>query len=145
MNTPFESASANRVVSRSEKTTVKKRRFGFIWIFLAWIILISGGMTGAYYYTEQMKEQIIADLYSQTEHQLHEVQKDYELQMKQLEQTVAENMSQLQSKVDSLTELLVFTKNNATDQTNNSNQLYAQLAEVKRQLEELKKNLDVLK
>lgn len=144
MNTPYESASANRAVSRSKKIKTKKH-FSFIWFFLAWILLISGGVVGAYYYTEQIKEQITLDIYSQTQQQLNQVKNDYEQHIHELDRSITENISFLQAKVDALTELLVFTRDSATDQTDHSNQLYTQLAEVKKQLDELKKNLDVLK
>jgi hypothetical protein len=51
----------------------------------------------------------------------------------------------LEAKVEQLNQLLAFTKDNASSKVDNSNQLYSQLAEVKKKLEELQKNLDVLK
>lgn len=145
MNTPLEHTSMNRAVSRSDKKiATKKHRFGFIWFFLAWTILISGGIVGAYYYIEQIKTEITTDVYTQTEQQLNRIQLNYEQQLTHLEQTVHTNISELQARIDSLTQLLIFTRDNATDQTDNSAQLYAQLAEVQRQLQELKANLEVL-
>jgi hypothetical protein len=51
----------------------------------------------------------------------------------------------MESKIQTLNELLTFAKDNADSKTDNSNKLYTQLAEVKKQLNELKRNLDVLK
>jgi hypothetical protein len=53
-------------------------------------------------------------------------------------------MTKLQIKIDSFNELLAFAKDNANSRTDNSNQLYTQLAEVKKKLDELKNSLDVL-
>lgn len=145
MNTPMERLStANRAVSRSQKGVKTKKRYGFIWVFLIWILLVGGGIAGAYYYSEIWKEEITADVFAQTQIQLDEVSKDYEQKIRTLEQSLTQNIAVLQSKVDALTQLLAFTRDSATDQTDQSNQLYTQLAEVKRQLEELQKNLDVL-
>jgi peptidoglycan hydrolase CwlO-like protein len=58
---------------------------------------------------------------------------------------MATDMTNLQAKVNSLNELLAFTKDSANSKTDNSNQLYTQLAEVKKKLDELQKNLEVLK
>jgi uncharacterized coiled-coil DUF342 family protein len=80
----------------------------------------------------------------QTEQQLQAVKADYENQMKQLKESVTGDMSKLQTKVDSLNELLAFTKDSANSKTDNSNQLYTQLADVKKKLDDLKKSLEVL-
>ncbi|UUZ93069.1 hypothetical protein LJK87_49025 [Paenibacillus sp. P25] len=53
-------------------------------------------------------------------------------------------MAKMQAKIDSINELLAFTKDSASSKTDNSNQLYTQLADVKKKLDDLKKNLDAL-
>jgi hypothetical protein len=62
-----------------------------------------------------------------------------------LKVNVNQEMASLQSKVELLNQLLAFNKDNASTKVDNSNQLYTQLAEVKKKLAELQKNLDVLK
>jgi len=47
--------------------------------------------------------------------------------------------------VNELNELLTFARDNASEDTDNSNLLYTQLNEVKAKLEQLQKQLDVLK
>ena len=47
--------------------------------------------------------------------------------------------------MDELNQLLTFAKDNASAKTDNSNKLYTQLSEVKKQLALLEKNLELLK
>ncbi|MNW58568.1 hypothetical protein D3C74_364440 [compost metagenome] len=51
----------------------------------------------------------------------------------------------MQSTVDTFNELLTFTKDNASNKTDNSNKLYTQLNEVRKQLAALQKEMDLLK
>lgn len=58
---------------------------------------------------------------------------------------LSEQVKELQSTVQTFNELLTFTKDNASNKTDNSNKLYTQLSEVKKQLDTLKKEMDLLK
>lgn len=143
MSMQIESTTANSF-PRAAKAA-KAGRKTYVYLFLGWVMLIAIGVAGAMLYTEHLRQQIAADIAQQTQQQLQAVQQDYQKQVSQLKDSVSTDMKALQTKVDSLNELLAFTKDSANSKTDNSNQLYTQLAEVKKKLEELQKNLDVLK
>ncbi|WP_127581463.1 hypothetical protein [Paenibacillus koleovorans] len=130
---------------KSTTTAVKSRKKSYILFFLTWLLLIATGVLGAFWYTQQLKTQLAADLSLQTQQQLQELQADYQKQLDALKAGMTSDMSKLQAKVDSFNELLAFSKDSANNKTDNSNQLYTQLQEVRKQLDELKKNLDVLR
>jgi len=73
------------------------------------------------------------------------MQQDFDARIIKMETDYQERLAQMESKIQALNELLTFAKDNADTKTDNSNKLYTQLAEVKKQLNELKKSLDVLK
>lgn len=145
MSTPYEGATANQVFARAEKATKSRKKNNYLLFVIGWILLIGTGVTGSMLYTNHLKAQITQDISDQTAQQLKQIQADYATQLSQLKDTVTADMADLQKKIDSLNELLAFTKDSASSKTDNSNQLYTQLSEVKKQLDELKKNLDVLK
>lgn len=130
--------------SYSRKTTANKRST-FLFFFVTWLFLIGTGVLGTIAYTHQMKEKLKAELYTQTEVQLKQIEHNYQTQLTELKTGVTQDMKDLQGKVDSFNELLTFTKDQASSKTDNSNKLYTQLNEVKKKLDELKKQLDVLK
>jgi peptidoglycan hydrolase CwlO-like protein len=143
MSMPIESATANSFPRTSKATRVKKKTYVFL--FVGWVMLIAVGVTATMMYTEHLRQQISTDIAQQTQQQLQVIQQDYQQQVSQLKDSVSTDMKTLQAKVDSLNELLAFTKDSANSKTDNSNQLYTQLADVKKKLDELTKNLDVLK
>jgi len=112
---------------------------------MGWGMLIAVGVAATMMYTDHLRQQISTDIAQQTQQQLQVIQQDYQKQVSQLKDSVSSDMKTLQAKVDSLNELLAFTKDSANSKTDNSNQLYTQLADVKKKLDELTKNLDVLK
>lgn len=131
---------------RQASSSRKKRSTTALIVFSAiWLILIGGGIFGAKLYTDHMRTSITTDIERQTSGQIAAMQQSYDNRLSQLEESYKGDITELQSKVDALNELLNFTKDNADDKTDNSNKLYSQLNEVKKQLAELKKNLDVLK
>jgi hypothetical protein len=143
MSTPLEVVSRDEN-SRNVKTSTQRKKKYKLFIF-AWIMLVGMGLTGAYYYTNYLKTQLTADLAQQNHNQLQIIQADYQKQLGDLKASVNQEMVVLEGKVEQLNQLLAFTKDNANSKVDNSNQLYSQLAEVKKKLEELQKNLDVLK
>jgi peptidoglycan hydrolase CwlO-like protein len=143
MSMPIESATANSFPRTSKATRVKKKTYVFL--FVGWVMLIAVGVTATMMYTEHLRQQISTDIAQQTQQQLQVIQQDYQKQVSELKDSVSTDMKTLQAKVDSLNELLAFTKDSANSKTDNSNQLYTQLADVKKKLDELTKNLDVLK
>ncbi|KQO18144.1 hypothetical protein [Paenibacillus sp. Leaf72] len=123
----------------------KRSNRAFFVFVIVWIILISGGIMGAKWYSDKIQRDVAADLERQTSAQIAAMQQDYTQRMDKLEASYKEELAQLDAKVDALNELLTFTKDNADSKTDNSNKLYTQLNEVKKKLNELQKNLDVLK
>lgn len=148
MSTPIEANASPSVVSaRSAKSVkaAKTSKKSYLLFFSSWILLIASGVMGTMLYTEHLQTQLSAQLASQTDQQLQAMQAQYQQQLDELRASVTADIAGLQTKVDSFSELLAFTKDSANSKTDNSNQLYTQLAEVKQKLDELKKNLDVLK
>ncbi|GAA3402322.1 hypothetical protein ACFFNY_04035 [Paenibacillus hodogayensis] len=133
---------AARSVKPAKKATSKK---SYLLFFTSWFLLIATGVMGTMLYTAHLRTQLSAQLAAQTEQQLQAMQTEYQKQLEELKTSFAADMTALQTKVDSFNELLAFTKDSANSKTDNSNQLYTQLAEVKKKLDELKQNLDVLK
>ncbi|SEB94958.1 hypothetical protein [Paenibacillus sp. GP183] len=144
MDVPMKSVPADSSFERADRAAKSKRKT-YLLLFMGWFVLIAMGVTGAMLYTDHLKHQIAADIASQTRQQLDGIQADYQKQMAELKTNMSTDMSNLQTKVNSLNELLAFTKDSANSKTDNSNQLYTQLAEVKKKLDELQKNLEVLK
>jgi peptidoglycan hydrolase CwlO-like protein len=144
MNMPMKSVSADPSFARTGHTAKSKRKT-YLLLFVGWFVLIAIGIAGAKLYTDHLKQQIAADIASQTQQQLEGIQADYQKQVSELKTDMTSSMTKLQTKVDSLNQLLAFTKDSANSKTDNSNQLYTQLAEVKKKLDELQKNLEVLK
>jgi peptidoglycan hydrolase CwlO-like protein len=146
MDTSMETIAAELPMPRvSAKSTAKAKRRTYITLLAGWLVMIGIGVTGAKLYTDHVKAQIASDIAAQTEKQLQSVQADYQKQVAQLRDSVNSDMTQLQTKVDTLNELLSFVKDSASSKTDNSNQLYTQLGDVKKKLDELKSNLDMLK
>ncbi|MBB3108491.1 peptidoglycan hydrolase CwlO-like protein [Paenibacillus phyllosphaerae] len=142
MNTEYSTASASPMVERK----ARRRTGPSPIIFLAvWVILIATGVLGAVWYTDKIKQDITADVGAQTSAQITAMQQDYNNRITQLETQYQADLTTLQGKVDALNELLQFSKDNISSKTDNSNQLFTQLSAVQKQLDELKKNLDVLK
>jgi peptidoglycan hydrolase CwlO-like protein len=123
----------------------KKTRSALFFYALVWIVLVAAGIAGAKAYSDHIQQQVSADLERQTASQITSMQQNYDTRLTKLETGYKEQLTQMEGKIQALNELLTFTKDNADSKTDNSNKLYTQLAEVKKQLNELKKTLDVLK
>ncbi|NOU99973.1 hypothetical protein [Paenibacillus planticolens] len=143
MSMQIETTTANSF-PRAAKATRNGRKT-YVYLFLGWVMLIAIGVAAAMLYTEHLRQKIATDIAQQTQQQLQIVQQDYQKQVSELKDSVSTDMKAMQTKVDALNELLAFTKDSANSKTDNSNQLYTQLADVKKKLDELQKNLDVLK
>lgn len=130
---------------RGVKSTTSKRKHTYAILLVAWVFLIALGVWGTKAYSDHLRVQIATQIAEQNKTQLETIQQDYQTQIGDLKTAFQTEIAKLQTKVDALNELLAFTKDNANSKTDNSNQLYTQLAEVKKQLEELQRNLDVLK
>ncbi|PYY28489.1 uroporphyrinogen-III C-methyltransferase [Paenibacillus illinoisensis] len=106
-----------------------------------WIVLIALGVVGTYYYSNHLQKQMLSQIQAHNQQQIAALKADYENQLT----TISKEIADLQGQVQSFNELLTFTKDNASDKTDNSNKLYTQLSEVKKQLETLQKKMDLLK
>ncbi|WP_336779383.1 hypothetical protein [Paenibacillus illinoisensis] len=106
-----------------------------------WIVLIALGVLGTYYYSNHLQKQMLSQIQAHNQQQIAALKADYENQLT----TISKEVADLQGQVQSFNELLTFTKDNASDKTDNSNKLYTQLSEVKKQLETLQKKMDLLK
>lgn len=142
MNTPPVPGASQPYVRTNKSKSVKPRTYFFL--FMIWTLLVAFGILGAKLYTDQLKEQIAQDIARQTEAQLLAANEDYQKQIAQLKETLTADMAKMQTKIDSINELLAFTKDSANSKTDNSNQLYTQLTDIRKKLDELKKNLDAL-
>lgn len=131
--------------ARASKAVRPRKKHGYKMLIAAWVFLIACGVVSAKLYSDYMRRQIASQIAEQTKQQLDAIAADYQTQVNELKTSMASDMSKLQTKVDSLSELLAFAKDSANNKTDNSNQLYTQLADVKKKLDELQKNLDVLK
>jgi outer membrane phospholipase A len=123
----------------------KKTRSVLFFYALLWTVLVAAGIAGAKAYSDHIQQQVKTDVERQTASQIAVMQQDYDSRMSKLEIDYKAQLTQMEGKIQALNELLTFAKDNAASKTDNSNKLYTQLAEVKKQLSELKKTLDVLK
>jgi chromosome segregation ATPase len=73
------------------------------------------------------------------------MQRQVEARMAELEAAYRAEIDAVEARVNELNELLTFVRDNATDDKDDSNLLYTQLNEVKKKLDQLQKQLDVLK
>lgn len=140
MNTSFETESQSNYNTRRRKSRATLPLFLSIWM-----LLIASGVVGAIWYTDQIKKNLTAEISKQTAKQITDMQTKYEARLKGMETSFSEEITKVQGKVDALNQLLEFSKDNASSKTDNSNKLYTQLNDVKKQLAQLKKDLDVLK
>ncbi|QHW29811.1 hypothetical protein GZH47_02480 [Paenibacillus rhizovicinus] len=133
--------TATRTVERS----ARRSRSSVPLFLAAWVLLIGGGVIGTVWYTGQVKAKLTQDISVQTAQQITAMQQNYDKQLKEMQTRFTGELTTVQGKVDALNELLQFTKDNANSKTDNSNKLFSQLNEVKKELAALQKSLDVLK
>ncbi|MFC7681101.1 hypothetical protein [Paenibacillus sp. GCM10028914] len=111
------------------------------WFWMFWFIFIALGVFAAYSYSNHLKEEMVTQLQHDTQAELAALKTQYDLRFNELSQ----QMNEMQSKVESFNELLTFTKDQASGKTDNSNKLYSQLNEVKKELKKLQQNMELLK
>lgn len=132
---------AERTLVAVDKAANPKKKHTYKVLFAAWVFLVACGIIGTKLYSDHLRNRIASQIGEQTKQQLDLIQKNYEAQVSGLKT----NITQLESKVDSLTEMLAFAKDSANSKTDNSNQLYTQLSDLKKKLDDLQKNLDAIK
>ncbi|MCM3783274.1 hypothetical protein M3231_09835 [Neobacillus mesonae] len=136
MNPSTEQAASHHTRKAANKSKRSVRLF-----LVLWIIIIVIGVAAAYLYSNHLKEQMVLEVKTYTDQQLTVVKQGYQAQLDE----IAGEIAALQEQVQTFNELLTFTKDNAGDTTDNSNQLYTELSEVKKQLDTLQKKMDLLK
>jgi len=143
MGTDIRTAAARDLAPAPEPRRAPVRKAAAL--LAGWMLLVGGGAAGTVWYAGQVKTSIEESLASQTESRIAELQREYDGKLAQTQADYDRQLAVLQAKVDELNELLTFAKDNASAKTDNSNKLYTQLNEVKKQLAELRKNLELLK
>ncbi|SEO16629.1 hypothetical protein [Paenibacillus sp. OV219] len=141
-NTGYETRSA---ASYERNRQTRKKGLSVPLFLFIWVLLIGSGLLGTIWYAGKLKQNLTDQVNLQTAQQITAMQADYKKQLDELTTNFNGELGKIQSKVDALNELLEFSKDNMSSKTDNSNKLYSQIAEVKKQLNELKKSLDVLK
>ncbi|SDS27026.1 hypothetical protein SAMN05444162_1109 [Paenibacillaceae bacterium GAS479] len=142
MNTDSHAVYPSSADSSVPRRAVKRSPLPFL---IAWVIIIAAGVAGAWFYTQHIQQQLALQIQQQTKEQIAQMQSVYDAKLQKLESGYSSDMTELQGKVDSLNELLAFNRDNASSKTDNSNKLFTQLNDVQKQLDALKKNLEVLK
>jgi len=143
MSLPLE--AEGKTYSRVEKGTKPRKKATYILLFASWVVLITSGVLGTKWYSDHLRDRIARQISADTSAQLELIHQEYRTEIDNLKNTLTADMSRLQAQVDTLAELLAFAKDSTSSQTDNSNQLYTQLIEVKQKLDELEKSLEVLK
>lgn len=123
------------------RQTASKNKRSVRMFLILWIIIIAIGVWAAYSYSNYLKQQMVIEMKTYTNEQLTAVKQEYQLQI----EDIAAEIAAIQEQVKTFNELLTFTKDNAGNTSDNSNQLYTELREVKKQLDTLQKKMDLLK
>ena len=110
-----------------------------------WLLLVAGGAAGAAWYAGELRARMTADIERQTAAQINAMQRQVETRLAELETSFRAEIDAVEAKVAELNELLTFARDNAGRDTDDSGRLYTQLSEVRDKLEQLQKQLDVLK
>lgn len=141
-DTGYETRSA---ASHERSRQTRKKGLSIPLFLFFWVLLIGSGLLGTIWYTGKLKQNLTDQVNLQTAQQISAMQADYKKQLEELTTNFNGELTKIQGKVDAINELLEFSKDNMSSKTDNSNKLYSQIADVKKQLNELKKSLDVLK
>jgi len=140
----LQASDADRL-SRASRRRASASRTAALLLTAFWLLLVAGGAAGAAWYVGEIRARMTADIERQTAEQIAAMQREVEARMAELEASWRAEIDNLEAKVNELNELLTFARDNATEETDDSNLLYTQLNEVKDKLEQLQKQLDVLK
>lgn len=136
MNLSTEQSPGHPTRQATSKNKRSVRMFLIVWVFI-----ITIGVSAAYFYSNHLKQQMVMEMKTYTNEQLIAVKQEYQIQI----EDIAAEITAIQEQVKTFNELLTFTKDNAGNTSDNSNQLYTELREVKKQLDTLQKKMDLLK
>jgi len=138
-------ASGTELATRASRKRQSASKAAVLVVTVVWLLLVAGGAAGAAWYAGELRAQMTADIERQTAEQIAAMQRQVEARMAELEAAYRAEIDAVEARVNELNELLTFVRDNATDDKDDSNLLYTQLNEVKAKLEQLQKQLDVLK
>lgn len=141
------SNQSSQPVSEKRQQRTKKQRTKLIILnfIMLWLLLIVGGLYGAYTYMNKMEERLTTQMRQETEQKLKELDSSYETRINELDSSYQEKVAALGEQIDELNQLLTFVKDNSSDKNDDSNQLYSQINEIKSQLQKLQKSMELLK
>lgn len=150
MQVKISNESSQPVANISEKRQqqrAKKRRSRLILInfMMVWLLLIIGGSYGAYAYMNQVEARITTQMQQETDQKLKELENRYETRISELDAGYQEKLTALGEQIDELNQLLTFVKDNSSDKSDDNNQLYSQINDIKAQLQKLQKSMELLK
>lgn len=144
-NELYHSASGTEIATRASRKKASASKAAVLLFIFVWLLMVAGGAAGFAWYAGELKARMTADIERQTAERIAAMQREVEARMAELEASWRAEIDNLEAKVNELNELLTFARDNATEETDDSNLLYTQLNEVKDKLEQLQKQLDVLK
>lgn len=133
--------STERAPTHHTRQAASKNKRSVRTFLILWVFIILLGVCLAYFYSNHLKQQMVQEMKTYTNEQLSVIKQDYQKQMAE----IAAEITAIQKQVGTFNELLTFTKDNAGNTSDNSNQLYTELREVKKQLDTLQKKMDLLK
>lgn len=143
--TAIEQTVTKETEKRSERTRKRKQRIAVTNIIMFWLLLIMGGLYGAYSYMNHVEQKLTAQIEKKTEERIQEMQIAYNQKISDLDVQYTAQMDDLNSQIASLNELLTFVKDNANTDQDDSNKLYTQISEIKAQLQKLQNSMELLK
>lgn len=147
----LQTAQANQQIgtqpaeNRKERTRKKRQRIIITNAVMLWLLLIMGGLYGAYMYMNHIEQKLSTQIEQKTEVRIQEMQTTYDKKLATLDEEYSAQMQELNSQISSLNELLTFVKDNASSENSDSNKLYTQINEIKTQLQKLQKSMELLK
>lgn len=143
--TAIEQNVTKETEKRSERNRKRKQRIAVTNIIMFWLLLIMGGLYGAYSYMNHVEQKLTAQIEKKTEERIQEMQIAYNQKISDLDVQYTTQMDDLNSQIASLNELLTFVKDNANTDQDDSNKLYTQISEIKAQLQKLQNSMELLK
>lgn len=130
--------------NRSERTRKRKHRLSIVNMIIVWLLLVFGGLYGAYMYMNHVEQKLSLQLEQKTEERIQQLQVSYDKRLGELDESYSTQMDELNTQITSLNELLTFVKDNASSDNSDSNKLYTQINEIKTQLQKLQKSMELL-
>ena len=144
-NELHDAAFGMELATRASRKKASASKAAVLLFIFVWLLLVAGGAAGAAWYAGELKQRMTADIERQTAERIAAMQREVEVRLAELEASFRADIGAVEAKVNELNELLTFARDNAVGEKDDSNLLYTRLKEVKEKLEQLEKQLDVLK